>query len=78
MMVKPVILILVIRVHLKLAREEGLNLSVNVTHNNNGHHYRIAIDIAKEGAEVFDLTPYFKGRVGDNNFGLQIVWYYQG
>jgi len=53
-------------------------LSVNVTHNNNGHHYRIAIDIAKEGAEVFDLTPYFKGRVGDNNFGLQIVWYYQG
>lgn len=50
----------------------------NVTHNNNGHFYRIAIDIAKEGAEVWDLTPYFKGRVGDDNFGLQIVWYYQG
>lgn len=49
-----------------------------VTHNNNGHFYRIAIDIAKEGAEVWDLTPYFKGRVGDDNFGLQIVWYYQG
>ena len=53
-------------------------MPVKVTHNNSGHHYRIAIDIAKEGAEVFDLTPYFKGRVGDNNFGLQIVWYYQG
>lgn len=50
----------------------------NVTHNNDGHFYRIAIDIAKEGAEVWDLTPYFKGRVGDDNFGLQIVWYYQG
>lgn len=49
-----------------------------VTHNNNAHFYRIAIDIAKEGAEVWDLTPYFKGRVGDDNFGLQIVWYYQG
>lgn len=49
-----------------------------VTHNNNGHFYRIAIDIAKEGSEVWDLTPYFKGRVGDDNFGLQIVWYYQG
>lgn len=49
-----------------------------VTHNNKGRFYRIAIDIAKEGAEVWDLTPYFKGRVGDDNFGLQIVWYYQG
>lgn len=53
-------------------------MSVQITHNNNGHFYRIAIDIAKEGAEVWDLTPYFKGRVGDDNFGLQIVWYYQG
>lgn len=49
-----------------------------VTHNNNAHFYRIAIDIAKEGTEIWDLTPYFKGRVGDDNFGLQIVWYYQG
>lgn len=53
-------------------------MSVNITHNNNGRHYRIAIDIAKEGSEIFDLTPYFKGRVGDNRFGLEIVWYYQG
>lgn len=53
-------------------------MSVQITHNNDGHFYRIAIDIAKEGGEVWDLTPYFKGRVGDDNFGLQIVWYYQG
>ena len=53
-------------------------MSVQVTHNNNGHFYRIAIDIAKEGSELWDLTPYVKGRVGDNRFGLQIVWFYQG
>lgn len=51
---------------------------MEITHNNDGHHYRIAIDIAKEGAEIFDLTPYFKGRKGDNGYGLQVVWYYQG
>lgn len=44
-----------------------------ITHNNNGNRYRIAMDIAKEGSEVWDLTPYFKGRVGDNLFGLQVV-----
>lgn len=44
-----------------------------ITHNNNGNRYRIAMDIAKEGSEVWDLTPYFKGRVGDNLFGLQAV-----
>ena len=53
-------------------------MSVQVTHNNKGHFYRIAIDIAKEGSELWDLTPYVKGRVGDNRFGLQIVWFYQG
>lgn len=44
-----------------------------ITHNNSGNRYRIAMDIAKEGSEVWDLTPYFKGRVGDNLFGLQVV-----
>lgn len=51
---------------------------VRVTHNNDRQHYVIAIDIAKEGGQLWDLTPYFKGRVGDSNFGLQVVWYYQG
>lgn len=49
-----------------------------VTHDNNGHFYRIKMDIAKEGSSLWDLTPYFKGRVGDNRFGLQVVWTYQG
>lgn len=49
-----------------------------IKHNNDGKFYHIAIDIAKEGAQLFDLTPYVKGRVGDNNFGLLIDWYRQG
>ncbi len=49
-----------------------------VTHDNNGRFYRIKMDIAKEGSSLWDLTPYFKGRVGDNRFGLQVTWTYQG
>lgn len=52
--------------------------TTRITHNNSGHKFRIAVDIAKEGSHIWDLTPYFKGRVGDNNFGLQVTWYYQG
>lgn len=51
---------------------------IKVTHDNNGRFYRIKMDLAKEGSEVWDLTPYFKGRVGDNRFGLQVVWTCQG
>lgn len=49
-----------------------------IKHNNDGKFYHIAIDIAKEGSQLFDLTPYVKGRVGDNNFGLLVDWYRQG
>ena len=49
-----------------------------IKHNNDGKFYHIAIDIAKEGAQLFDLTPYVKGRVGDNNFGLLVDLYRQG
>ncbi|MFR0495142.1 PspA/IM30 family protein [Limosilactobacillus reuteri subsp. suis] len=49
-----------------------------IKHNNDKKFYHIAIDIAKEGAQLFDLTPYVKGRVGDNNFGLLVDWYRQG
>lgn len=52
--------------------------NIQVTHNNDNHHYRIAMDIAKEGSSLWDLTPYVKGRVGDNRFGLQVTWTYQG
>ncbi len=51
---------------------------MKVTHDNNGRFYRIKMDLAKEGSEIWDLTPYFKGRVGDNRFGLQVVWTCQG
>ena len=52
--------------------------STKITHDNNRHAYRISMDIAKEGSAVWDLTPYFKGRVGDNRFGLEVSWFYQG
>lgn len=52
--------------------------NIQVTHNNDNHHFRIAMDIAKEGSSLWDLTPYVKGRVGDNRFGLQVTWTYQG
>lgn len=55
-----------------------VNDQIKVTHDNNGRFYRIKMDLAKEGSELWDLTPYFKGRVGDNRFGLQVVWTYQG
>lgn len=53
-------------------------MPVKVTHNNDGHFYTIDVDLAKEGAEVFDLTTYFKARVGDNGFGLRVRWFWQG
>lgn len=52
--------------------------NIQVTHNNDNRHFRIAMDIAKEGSSLWDLTPYVKGRVGDNRFGLQVTWTYQG
>lgn len=53
-------------------------MPVKVSHNNDGHFYTIDVDLAKEGAEVFDLTTYFKGRVGDSGFGLRVRWFWQG
>lgn len=50
----------------------------HVSHNNDRKYYRIAIDTAKEGDQIFNLTEYFKGRVGDRNQGLQMTWYEQG
>lgn len=53
-------------------------MPVQVTHNNDGHFYTIDVDLAKEGAEVYDLTTYFKARVADNNVGLRFRWFWQG
>ena len=51
---------------------------IHVTHNNDRRHYTIAIDIAKEGDMIWDLTPYFKAREGDSNASLDVTWYKQG
>lgn len=53
-------------------------MPVQVTHNNDGHFYTIDVDIAKEGAEVFDLSTYFKARVADNHTGLRVRCFWQG
>lgn len=57
---------------------EKANTVKKITHNNDRVHYTIAIDIAKEGTEIWDLTPYFKARVGDSNATLDVTWYRQG
>lgn len=51
---------------------------IHVTHNNKRVIYTIAIDIAKEGTDIWDLTPYFKARVNDSNAQLKVTWYQQG
>lgn len=51
---------------------------IHVTHNNERVSYTIAIDVAKEGDQLWDLTPYFKARVGDSNATLEVTWYRQG
>lgn len=48
------------------------------TVNNDGRPYIIAMDVAKEGAQVWDLTTYLKARVNDSGFPLQIKWTNQG
>lgn len=54
------------------------NTTTVPTHDNNGTPYTISVDDAKEGAQLFDLTPWFKGRVGDNLSPLDIIWHHQG
>lgn len=57
---------------------DAKNGVIHVTHNNDRRHYTIAIDIAKEGDMIWDLTPYFKAREGDSNASLDVTWYKQG
>ena len=54
------------------------NMTTTPTHDNDGTPYTIAVDDAKEGAQLFDLTPWFKGRVGDNLSPLDMLWRHQG
>lgn len=49
-----------------------------VSQNNNGNYYEIAVDTAKEGAEVWSLNDWFKARVGDDGTPLVMRFYTQG
>lgn len=58
-----------------VAAKKGI---IHVTHNNDRVYYWITIDDAKEGDQLWDLTPYFKARVGDSAARLDVCWYHQG
>lgn len=49
-----------------------------VSQNNDGNYYEIAVDTAKEGAEVWSLNDWFKARVGDDGTPLVMQFYTQG
>lgn len=49
-----------------------------VSQNNDGNYYEIAVDTAKEGAEVWSLNNWFKARVGDDGTPLVMRFYTQG
>lgn len=54
------------------------NLSTIPTINNNGESYIVPFDIYKEGYEAYDISNWFKGRVGDNGTPFGIRWYKHG
>lgn len=49
-----------------------------ISQNNDGNYYEIAVDTAKEGAEVWSLNNWFKARVGDDGTPLVMRFYTQG
>ena len=54
------------------------NLSTIPPINNNGESYIVPFDIYKEGYEAYDISNWFKARVGDNGTPLGIRWYAHG
>ena len=54
------------------------NLATIPTINNNGESYIVPFDIYKEGYEAYDISNWFKGRVGDNGTPFGIRWYKHG
>lgn len=57
---------------------ERHNLATVPTINNNGESYIIPLDIYKEGYDAYDISNWFKGRVGDNGMPFGIRWYKHG
>ncbi|QLL69606.1 metallophosphoesterase [Lactobacillus sp. 3B(2020)] len=53
-------------------------MAEHINHVNKRKYYRIGLDIAKEGDEVFNLTEYFKARMGDRNAPMLLTFYQQG
>ena len=54
------------------------NLATMPTINNNGESYIVPFDIYKEGYKAYDISNWFKGRVGDNGTPFGIRWYKHG
>lgn len=54
------------------------NLATMPTINNNGESYIVPFDIYKEGYEAYDISNWFKGRVGDSGTPFGIRWYKHG
>lgn len=54
------------------------NLSTIPSIDNDRNAYVIPLDIYKEGYQAYDISNWFKGRVGDNGTPFAIRWYSHG
>ena len=54
------------------------DLSVIPPTNNDGDPYVLPLDIFKEGYTAYNISNWFKGRVGDNGTPFAIRWYSHG
>lgn len=54
------------------------DLSVIPPTNNDGDPYILPLDIFKEGYSAYNISNWFKGRVGDNGTPFAIRWYSHG
>lgn len=55
-----------------------LNLAAIPPTNNDGDPYILPLDIYKEGYQAYNISNWFKGRVGDNGTPFAIRWYSHG
>ena len=55
-----------------------LDLATIPPTNNDGEPYILPLDIYKEGYQAYNISNWFKGRVGDNGTPFAIRWYSHG
>ena len=55
-----------------------LDLAAIPPTNNDGDPYILPLDIYKEGYQAYNISNWFKGRVGDNGTPFAIRWYSHG